>query len=571
MSTMSEHGRPPSGLTLLVLLCLFGLAWFISIDYRDLVRPDEGRYAEISREMVDTGDWLTPRLNDFKYFEKPALQYWATASAFSLFGINEWTARLWTALTGFAGVLLVYFTGVRLFGRPAGLYAAAATASSFLYAFIGHFNTLDMGLTFFLTLALCAFLLAQTPDEAQPKQRRNWMLVAWAGAALAVLSKGLIGALLPAGALFVYLAWQRDWPVLKRLHVFAGLALFLLITAPWFIAVSLANPEFFRFFFIYEHFERFLTKAHGRYQPPWYFVPVLLAGMAPWTLTLFPALARAFKRDPARTAGEFQPNRFLLAWSGFIFLFFSVSGSKLPSYVLPIMPALALLIGAYLATAKGRVLLWQGLPFAVVGIIILLLAPRTVERAEADLPLDILANYVPWLTLTGACMLAGAMACAIFELRGRRAAAVISLAAGGLAMAQVPLTGHQSLASVYSAAGIVESVKSQIKPDAPFYTVNTFDHTLPFYLGRTVTMVGYKDELAMAIGWEPHKFLATPAAFEQAWARDSEAYAVFAPRDFAQISPALKSTMRIMASDPRRVIVGKVTQPNAADKPADKP
>jgi len=566
---MPEYSRPTTCLTLpvlLILLCLFGAAWFIAIDHRDLVRPDEGRYAEISREMVATGDWLTPRLNGFKYFEKPALQYWATAGAFSLFGINEWTARLWTALTGFAGVLLVYFTGIRLFGRPAGLYAAAATASGFLYAFLGHFNTLDMGLTFFLTLALCAFLRAQTSAEAQPKQQRNWMLVAWAGAAFAVLSKGLIGALLPAGALFVYLAWQRDWHVLKRLHVLAGLALFLLITAPWFIAVSLANPEFFRFFFIYEHFERFLTKAHGRYQPPWYFVPVLLAGMAPWTLTLFPALARAFRHDPARPTGEFQPARFLLAWSAFIFLFFSVSSSKLPSYVLPIMPALALLIGAYLAAAKGRVLLWQGLPFALVGIIIMLLAPRTVERAEADLPLDILANYVPWLTLTGACMLAGALACAIFELRGRRAAAVISLAAGGLAMAQLPLTGHQSLASVYSASGIVKSVKSQIKADAPFYAVNTFDHTLPFYLGRTVTMVGYKDELAMAIGWEPHKFLENQAAFEQAWARDNEAYAVFAPRDFAQLSPELRGSMRIMASDPRRIIVGKPMQPEAADK-----
>src|SRR5256885_15405824 len=146
---------------LLALLAAFSLLWFCNLGYRPLVKPDEGRYAEISREMVASGDWVTPRLNGYKYFEKPALQYWATAAAYEVFGVNEASARLWTALTGFLGVLLVFFTGRRLFGPAAGLYAAAVTASAFLYAFIGHFNTLDMGLTFFLTLAVCAFLHAQ--------------------------------------------------------------------------------------------------------------------------------------------------------------------------------------------------------------------------------------------------------------------------------------------------------------------------------------------------------------------------------------------------------------------------
>lgn len=544
--------RHPRRATLLILLCLFGVAWFATIGYRDLIRPDEGRYAEIAREMVATGDWLTPRLNGFKYFEKPALQYWATAAAFSLFGIGEWTARLWTALTGFAGVLMVYYAGLRLFGRRAALNAAAVASSGFLYAFLGHFNTLDMGLSFFLTLALCAFLLAQR-DGQDERGRRRWMLAAWAGAALALLSKGLIGAVLPAGALLVYLLWQRDWPVLRRLHLLPGLALFLVITAPWLVAVSLKNPEFFHFFFIHEHFERFTTKAHGRYQPPWYFVPVLLAGMAPWTLSLFAALAHAFRREAAR----FQPRRFLLAWSGFIFAFFSASDSKLASYVLPMMPALALLIGAYLAQAKGRALLWQGLPFAGVGLAIMALAPRATGRAGPDLPYDLLADYVPWLAFAGACMLVAALTSAAFEWRGRRTAAVISLAAGGLAMAQVPLIGHESLTSVYSAADIVESIQPRLKADAPFYSVNTFDHTLPYYLGRTVIMVHYRDELATAIDWEPDRFLPDIAAFERAWAADREAYAMIAPNDFPQLPPTLKASMQILAQDPRRIIVAK--------------
>ncbi|MCU0972931.1 MAG: glycosyltransferase family 39 protein, partial [Burkholderiales bacterium] len=137
------------------------VVWFGNLEYRRLFHPDEGRYAEIPREMVATADWITPRLNGIKYFEKPPLQYWATAIAYRAFGASEWTSRLWTALSGFLAVLLVYAAGVRLFGAEAGLYAALILVSSAGFVLGGHFNTLDMGLTFFQTLAVVAFLFAQ--------------------------------------------------------------------------------------------------------------------------------------------------------------------------------------------------------------------------------------------------------------------------------------------------------------------------------------------------------------------------------------------------------------------------
>src|SRR2546423_14326121 len=136
---------------LLALLAAFSLLWFCNLGYRHLVKPDEGRYAEIPREMVASGDWLTPRLNGYKYFEKPPLQYWVTAAAFTAFGKNEWAARLWTGLTGFLGVLLVFWAGKRLFAPPAGLFGAAVAASCALYVAIGHILTLDMALTFFMS------------------------------------------------------------------------------------------------------------------------------------------------------------------------------------------------------------------------------------------------------------------------------------------------------------------------------------------------------------------------------------------------------------------------------------
>ena len=249
-----------------LLLFLFFIVWFCNLGYRSLVRPDEGRYAEIAREMAVTGDWVTPRLNGIKYFEKPPLQYWATAAAYNAFGEHEWTARLWSALTGFFGVLMVGFAGMRLFGRRAGFFSALVLASSVLYAAIGHINTLDMGVTFCLTLGLLGFLLAQQGEQRTP-ETRLWMWLAWAAMGLAFLSKGLIGLVLPGATMVAYALIQRDLSFLKRLDPFAGVAIMLAIALPWIAAVSIANPEFPHFFFIHEHLERFLTRVHHRTAP----------------------------------------------------------------------------------------------------------------------------------------------------------------------------------------------------------------------------------------------------------------------------------------------------------------
>jgi 4-amino-4-deoxy-L-arabinose transferase-like glycosyltransferase len=221
----------------LLLLVLFGIAWFGTLDHRRLINPDEGRYAEIPREMVASGDWTTPRLNDIKYFYKPPLQYWATATAFTVFGEHHWTARLWPALTGFAGILLAAFTAGRLFSPTAGIISGAVLAGSVLWNVIGHANTLDMGVSFFLAAAVFAACLAESLPAAES---RRWLDGAWVLLALAVLSKGLIGLVLPAATVIVYMLWQRDWGFLWRLRPFRGLALLLAITAPCFIDVYMS-------------------------------------------------------------------------------------------------------------------------------------------------------------------------------------------------------------------------------------------------------------------------------------------------------------------------------------------
>ncbi len=312
-----------------VLLAIaLAAAWFGTLGVRPLYKADESRYAEISREMAAGGDWITPRLNGFKYFEKPPLQYWATAGFFQVLGLHDWVSRLWAALAGFAGILLVLTAGNRLFGPPAGTFAAAALAGSPLYVAAAQINTLDMGLTFFLTGAILALA-------------SGYAIVFWACCAFAVLSKGLVGIVLPLATLGLYILLKRDRKLIWEIRPISGPIVFLLIAAPWFVAVSLANPEFAHFFFIQEHFQRFTTEIHQRAAPVWFFLPVLAVGLAPF---LLPA-AVAWWRGLRSPAPSFDAVFWLALWALVVLAFFSASSSKLPAYVLPMFPALALLAG----------------------------------------------------------------------------------------------------------------------------------------------------------------------------------------------------------------------------------
>lgn len=518
----------------LLLTLLMAAVWFGNLEYRKLVRPDEGRYAEIAREMAASGDWVTPRLNDFKYFEKPALQYWTTAGAYRLFGEHHWTARLWSALTGFLGIFFTAFAATRLFGREAGLFSAAVLGSSLLYTLIAHMNSLDMGMTFFMGGALMSFLLAQQ-DGANPRANRLWMHVAWAALAFSVLSKGLMGIVLPGAVIVLYTLIERDFGLWKRLHLFSGIALFMAIAAPWFIAVSIANPEFFHFFFIHEHFERFLTKAHGRYQPWWWFIPVLVGGILPWFITLVDSMAHAWKVEPA-SAQRFKPKRFLLIWAVFIFIFFSLSSSKLASYILPIFPALALLIGERLSRIDGRRLFWQILPVAFLAAAGLLLAPNAVRFADNELTRGQYAVFANWLLAASAVWLVGTIAALCLSYRDKVRGAVFVLAISSLIAAQVLITGHDSLSATRSDYKIAEQIKPHLRPGAPFYSLEGYDQTLTFYLKRTVTLVAYQDEMAFGIAQEPDKWLPTIESFKQAWVQQPYALAIMPHGTYQQLS-----------------------------------
>ncbi|HMA87369.1 MAG TPA: phospholipid carrier-dependent glycosyltransferase [Burkholderiales bacterium] len=544
----------------LAALALVAILWFGTLNYRGLFIPDEGRYAEIPREMLASGDWITPRLDGLKYFEKPPLQYWATAASFALFGEHDWSARLWPALTGFLAALLLVFAGNRLGPPGAGWLAGTMLASSWGYLLAGQFLTLDMGVSAFLTLALCAFLLAQDRPRSEAA-RRNWMILAWAAMALAVLSKGLIGIVLPGLVLALYILLQRDWRLLGRLHWGPGLAVFGAIAAPWFVLVQLRNPEFFRFFFIHEHFERFATAEAHRAGPWWYFVPILLLGMMPWTAALPGALRRAWSAAGAK--GGFDADRLLLVWAAVIFAFFSLSHSKLPGYVIPVMPALALLL-ARDATRGARLPLGALSAAALVlGAALAMLAPRLPSLPHAPALAALLGAYWRWLLAAGALLAVGAALTWRAQAARAPVLAVLVLGFAGLGSALTALDGLHRIEDNYSAQSFAERLVGKDRRLAPqdrVYSLRQFDSSLSFYLGSEMTLVGYRGELAPGIAADPHMYIASLPEFAERWVEEREAYAVMSPELYRTLSEQ-GLPMHLVLADGRRVLVSRSGTP----------
>lgn len=535
----------------LACLALLAVVWFWGLGHRPLFTTDEGRYAEIPREMLVTGNWVTPRLDGFRYFEKPPLQYWATASAYAVFGVHDWTARLWSVLTSFLTVVMSGFAAARLYDKRAGWLTGAVLAGSFYFGFLGHFNTLDAGLAFTMSLTLFGFLLAQRAPSGS-RAELGWMLTAYTGAGLAVLSKGLIGILLPGAVLVLYMLLKRDARVLRRLRLGWGLLLFLALTLPWFIAVSLQNPDFLWQFFMVQQLLRFLTPVSHRPGAWWYFVPLLLLAVLPWLAGAARALARPVRRLAQR--GSFDAEAVLWLWVVFIFIFFSISHSKLPSYILPIVPALAVLMGGELA-AERRVS-WSAIALSlaagVAGIVLGLTGPHIVKGTDPV----ILRAFGPWVTAAGAVVFAGTMAAVARRYRPLAAAALIGTA--WLIAARLVMLGGSAFGPEYSTRTLAAEVAPYNRPGVPVYSVGGYQQTLPFYLRRTMTLVAYQGELEFGIRHAREsltgRYLPTLETFAGEWRGRREALA-FVPREILPKLGALGIRYRIAARNPRWIAI----------------
>ena len=566
-----------------LLAAIFTLAWFGVLDYRHLVASDEGRYGEIAREMYATGDWVTPRYNGYKYFEKPPLQGWMTAIAYTLFGVGEWQSRLWTGITGYFAILATGFTAWKLVGGERGVLAgwisAILLASSPMWSVGGHFNTLDMGLSSILSCALFSLILAQR-NGLSIQARRNWMWLCWAFMALAVLSKGLIGLVIPGMVLVVYTLTTWDWALWKRLHVFSGLVVFLLITAPWFILVSIKNPEFAHFFFIHEHWDRFTKDGHNRKGHPLYFVPLILVGFIPWLWQLAQGFVRAWKDrrgEPTVSAVPgFRPLWLAGLWAVMIFAFFSKSQSKLPGYIMPIFPAISLLAGLALTSAFERMSAagedrsWkrQMVYMTLLVLIAFVSLPYTYQLGNAPYERLEYQEYTIWIAVALVVALT-TMIYAWSAIRGfehkdpahrlrQLMDSLLRVAAAFFILIQIVGLGHDTHGRSISGADLAVVVRPYINDKTPVYSIRMLDHTFPFYIQHPTIMVDMQDELEFGINQEPETWAPKVADFAVRWNKD-EAPVVVVPLQYLNEIAALKLPMAEVGRDTRRAVFVKPT------------
>ena len=397
------------------------------------------------------------------------------------------------------------------------------------------------------------------------RERLIWLCVAAFASAGAVLSKGLIGIVFPGAVLFLYCLFNRDWTCLIRVNWSIAVPLFFLAVSPWFVLVAERNPEFLQFFFIHEHFQRFATTQHRRVEAWWFFIPILFVGVLAWAFLLIPSLVSAWRRervaaaDPGATI-SFRPLRFALIWSVFIIFFFSLSGSKLPAYILPTFPFLAMLIGYYLSSTPGRKIAWYVMPIPAIALLIAyVLQTLPAKKARNAFELSLYTEY-------GAIMVAAfivfaigtaiAVACFWRNSKVSRRWGVAAVAAASVFMVQRIDSGYETLSPLQSGHGLAQSIGQKLTPDTRLYSVNTYDQTLAFYLGRYTTLVDYVDEFEMGQKSEPGRNIARLADFPAAWNQVGPVIAIIPPQDVDKMRE-LGLDFAVIHESPRRFAIMK--------------
>ena len=389
----ADPDRTPRFTSLLLVLLLPALLLYPRLGFR-LLEPDESRYAQIPREMLERGDWVVPTLEGEPYLDKPPLMYWLVMASYSAFGVADWAARLVPAAAVHLTVLLVYLFGTRALGERPALWGAVLLAAVPGLMTVGRVLILDGLLTLWLTLALGAAFEALRG----PAFGRRWWLVACVGVALGVLTKGPVAMLLAVGPVLAWRVLRPAAPQAGWRALLAALGVVVAVNLPWYVAIGVREPEFVRYF-LWEHNVVRFVQPFDHIKPVWFYGPILLLAfvpVTPWFAGLAAWLAAGGERAGRRTP-EFA---FFLAAAGWCVLFFSLSGCKLPTYILPAFPPLALALGYYVARGRAAGASWRPpAATAVLGVALLATLHHAVlpwyaaQRSPFGRP-ELLAEYL---------------------------------------------------------------------------------------------------------------------------------------------------------------------------------
>ena len=567
MTTTSQRLVGWLGLLLLVVVYC-GALWGYPLQ-----DPDEGRYAEIPREMIESGDWITPRLNYVVYFEKPPLLYWLVALCFELLGTNEGSARLVSAVSGIATVLLTFLAGRWMLGYRGALLAGGVLATSPLFFILGQALTIDMLLTACMTATMVFFYRAHCVAN-----KRAWVAGVAIAAGLGVLAKGPVALVVPGMVGLSYLLWQRDWETLRALLRPLPLALFVLLVFPWFILVAWENPEFFDYFFVRQHFDRF-TADVGHPEGPFFYIPFLLGGPLPWTAV---AAGLACTRAGRASLAEVPAlaRTFLILWAVIILGFFTAASSKLATYILPALPPLALLLGGWLdrvlyreefAAKLSRTL---GTGAFTLGVCCLIIAgvawplqDTLAHRFSAE-PRHVLA------VVAGVAALGAALASSGFFVgrsgTGRRLAPGLGLAVliAGLGLASFGAVQARAVAKTSREVSL--AVRRNVSEGDLLVLYERIWQGVPFYTGQRVVMVGNYGEITHGAGLAPRRdeyFWQTPDPLVQAWNSDRRVFVFTHRRHIAELAALVGGQPRVLARDRGRVVLVNFPRPGDGGLP----
>ena len=530
---------------------LAAVIFFFNLRRFGLWEPDEARYAEIAREMVSGGSLVIPHLNYVIYVEKPPLLYWFTSLSFAVFGINVFAARLFVALFGVLGVAATAWFAARCFGKRHALLAGAILATIPLYATMAQVLTTDMMLTTLVTIANFALFLHW-------REGGRWCWLGYVAIALGVLTKGPVAILLPLLGMLAFLIWERDWRGgIARFRVLAGLGLVVAISAPWFITMIVRVPGYFDFYFVGEHLRRAFQVSYSHGEPFYFYVPVLLAGLLPWSL-LVPFLTwRRLEPNPAR--------RFCVAAAVTTSVVFSCASAKLIPYILPAVPPIAVVIadgiiscawpvGAQrpaVAPPDSRILAESG---PLLGILGALAIAAGIFAAQFASPYPICVQRA--LLGVGAVLVAGgAIVTALFL--ARLGGAGITALVLTMAFALMGATWARIEAEPLRSYAVLAREIALRAPDAKVICYHRYVQALPFYNRKPVVLVGARTELGFGSRLAPEAdkyFLKNDADLLRLWQTPGQKVLVLDETDLARLSEQLGAFRVIGAEFHKRAI-----------------
>jgi len=513
-----------------------------------LLEPDEGRYAEIPREMLVTGDWVVPRLNGVVYAEKPPLVYWLTALGYRVVGVNELGARLVPALSGVLTVAVVAWFGMHCFGPAAGSAAAIMLATTPLFFLFSRLAILDVPITLCVTLATMALY------RVQEGAGRRWQVVAGLAMAAGVLVKGAIAILFPVGIVAAWALLERDGAAFRRALSALPIALALLLPLPWFWLMARRVPGFLHFFFVEQHFYRFADGGKiGQHHRPGVLAGVLFGGALPWSLVLVAGLAR--EGIATWRAQDRRTERLLDVWTLAVLGFFSLSSVQLVTYICPAFVPLALRAGRLWSEGRGRG--WPILAWATLAVLILVTVATPGPVYDALIGESLYQRWWPQARVVKVALLPAAsivLGATLLAAKLPRPGVALVVMAAGLALGLARTERSRSAYRSYPALGTLARLRAA-EADR-LVTFGTYLQSLPFYARRRTAVVGSGGELQFGASLpDGRALLWNEAQLIRAWNGRRRLLLVIEPDVWRRLRHQLTRPPSVLALEHRRVLV----------------